>query len=117
MSYFVYFDSSGCCTGVVNSDLDRGAPDSGYLFKSSTPVDPNLVYSDGVYILQKSNMTLEVSSNVISGIPEGSTAYIGMDTYTVAGGSIELEVDFPSTVLVILEHVMYLTKEILVQCE
>lgn len=110
------FDETGKCICVVHGVFDYDAP---VVVQADGKTDPNLVWYDYAtgQIAPRTAFPLEVTTNTVSGIPAGTTAFIGPDQFIIDDGVFTIEVDLPQTVLVHLEHVRHLMTDVEVPCE
>ena len=111
------FDQSGRCTCAANSELPLDNLEDGLVgVHSESFYNPNAIYYDGeIKFTQPFNVN--VSTNLITGIPAGTDAFIDGNRQVVDDGSLELEVAFNSTVHVVLIHPHYQTIGLEVTCE
>jgi hypothetical protein len=113
----VAFDADGRCLFVLNDYLET--TDAAFVVHTEETVNPNQVWYDAVTQTIKPRLPLPngVQPNEVIGLPAGTTAYVGTEQMLVDDGVLELEVEYPQTVKVVLTHVRYLDAEVEVPCE
>jgi hypothetical protein len=111
------FNEAGECTCVANVELDLESFGDGFTgVHSESTYKASEIYYDGEIRPIKS-FELVISTNLVTGIPVGTKAFIGNDMQIVDDGSLELEVTFKSVVTVVLVHPQYQTTSVEVSCE
>lgn len=114
------FDEAGKCVCTVD---DVVAPDmfpgAAAVVQVSTAFHPDQVWYDFVKnaVVAKSPMRVEVTTNTVSGIPQGTTAIVSGSLFVVNDGTLELEVTYPQTIQVVLSHLRHTQKVVEVPCE
>lgn len=120
MNTMVVFDSVGRCKYVLTGDSGSVdvSTEQAVVYTENT-VDPNLVWYDygAEKMLPRTPFPVTVSLNRIEGIPSGTTAYVGSDSAVIDTGVLELEVEYPEIVQVLLMHVRHVDKVVEVPCE
>lgn len=111
------FNQAGQCTCVANIALDLEGFSNGLTgVHSELDFQASEIYYDGE-IKPINQFDLAVTTNLVTGIPIGTKAFIGNDMQVVDDGSLELEVDFKSVVTAVLIHPQYETISVEVSCE
>jgi hypothetical protein len=111
------FNQAGECTCVANVELNLESFSEGLIgIHSELTYKSSEIYYDGEIKPIKS-FELVISTNLVTGIPVGTKAFIGNDMQIVDDGSLELEVTFKSVVNVVLVHPQYQTTSLEVFCE
>lgn len=120
MSFAAAFDSAGRCKYVVDGELDT----IDFSQEAAVVVLENTVSPDSIWydhetgqMRGKAPFPVSVSNNKIEGVPAGTTARVGDETFLVDTGVIELEVDYPEVVRVWMSHIRYLDVMLEVPCE
>lgn len=123
MSVFAYFDATGCCTRVVDGPLADQQQTENDVYKAELPVirDASLIFFDipRMIVRGREPFRARVTPNLVSGLPVGTIALVGLEgtPVQVDDGTLELDVDYAETVHVVLTHVQHLPKEVEVPCE
>lgn len=120
MSITAVFDASGRCSFVLDGDLSCMTIDeSSIVLQLENSVDPNKVWYDteSGRMLPRTPFPVVINPNQIASIPPGTEAIVGDEKVVVDSGTLELEVDYPETVRVVLLHVRHLDTTVEVPCE
>lgn len=114
------FDADGSCTCAVNDDvLKSDFPGAAKVLYVSLPITANEVWYDhanGQMLFRKPFVT-KVEANKLSMLPVGTRATVGNVEVVVDDGVLDLEVDYPQAVKVLLRHPRWLDTEVEVPCE
>lgn len=120
MSTIAVFDGQGKCKYVVNAqDNSLDFSDEPAFAEVPDSTDPNKIWFDHTAstVNPRTPLVVRVSANKIEGVPSGTLAYVGSDSMVIEGGVLELEVDYPQIVQVLLTHVRHIEKVVEVPCE
>lgn len=112
-----FFDSTGKCTCAANTEVS--AEDGQIVVHSEETYAPKDVYYDfaeGMMLLTK-QFDVTITTNTVSNVPIGTTVFQGSDSAICDDGAIELAVQYPSTVTLVLMHPAYVDKIVEVPCE
>jgi hypothetical protein len=113
----IAFDSDGRCLWVLNAEIP--APDAAAVVYTESLVDANAVWYDHSGQAMKTRTTCPhaVTTNQISGLPVGTTVYVGNERVAVDDGAIEFDVAYAQQLRVVLSHVRHLDTVVEVPCE
>lgn len=113
----VAFDASGRCLFVVNAELS--APDAAAVIYTDSAVDPNSVWYDheNQSMRTRTPVPCTVATNQVSGLPIGTTVYVGNEQIVVEDGSIDFDVAYSQQLRVVLTHVKHIDTVVEVPCE
>lgn len=113
----VAFDASGRCLFVVNAELS--VPDAAAVVHTNSIVDVNAVWYDHENQAMRTRTPIPhaVATNQVSGLPVGTTVYVGNEQVVVDDGAIDFDVAFSQQLRVVLTHVRYIDTTVEVPCE
>jgi hypothetical protein len=114
------FEASGRCIMAIDGEMsDEQLAVYRAAVRIGGYVNPDTVWYDfdrgGMGYRREFNPV--VSVNTISNLPPGTKAFVKGEYVEVDDGSLELEVDYPETIPVVLMHVRLLDKTVMVPCE
>jgi hypothetical protein len=114
------FGADGRCMCAVNDFIEsENFPEAAIVLHTEQTLTANQVWYDianEVLVLRRP-IQVGVSPNMVVGVPAGTTAIVGTDEIPVDDGSIELEVDYPQTVKLVLLNPRFLDTVVEVPCE
>lgn len=114
------FNADGSCACAVNDDIPAcDFPEAAKVLHVQMPITANEVWYDhtnGQMIFRKPFVT-KVETNKVSMLPVGTRVTVGDAEVVVDDGVLDLEVDYPQAVKVLLRHPRWLDTEVEVPCE
>lgn len=114
------FDETGKCVCTVDDVLEADMfPGAAAVVQVSTKFYPDQVWYDFARsaVVAKTPMRVQVTTNTVSGIPQGTTALVSGSLLVVNDGTLELEVTYPQTIQVVLSHLRHIERVVEVPCE
>lgn len=113
----LFFNSQGKCVLVINMEQSL-INDLGLIGKHSAEYsNPEDCYLEDDIIKPINSFSEIISPNTVSNLPPGTTVILAPDSVLVDDGTLELEVDYPTTITAKLTHPHYKDKVIEVSCE
>lgn len=111
------FNQDGRCICAANSELPSDdVPAGATAVHSEISYRPDDIYFDnGICPIKEFAVT--VASNRVANIPAGTRAMVGAASEIVNDGILELDVNYPTIVRVVLDHPHYRMKAVEVPCE
>ncbi len=114
------FDERGYCIGAINDHVELADFPSAQYIKHAAPLfqaDTLWLDVERNQLMFRAPLPAKVSANKISSLPPGTVAIVSGVSVEVDDGTLELEVEYPASVMVILTHLKYLEKIVEVPCE
>lgn len=114
------FKANGACGLAVDDDLpESDFPDAAKVLYVPYPISANEVWYDFSHqaMLFRRPFDVGISPNTVTGLPVGTRAVVKGAEIVVDDGSLELDVDYPETVRVLLIHPSNLDTWVEVPCE
>lgn len=114
--YYAYFSEDGHLLTV--SSKQCSFPEDGIVMREV----PDMTSGNSIYleketmeVRSKQSFAVEVSYNLISGLPSGTMVTLSDGSFMVEDGSAEFVADVPSLITVWLDHPRYLATTVEVQ--